>query len=99
MPALLAIAMISLQSHNRLHQIEHLAIGHIAQRIGGAGKGFFFVMGTAHAATHIDIAALGSTGGIAEQHQADVLGEQIHRVVPRHRYRHLELARQVSGAI
>ena len=56
-------------------------------------------MSPPHATTHVHIATLLSAGGIAEQHQADVLGEQVDRVVPRDGDGDLELAGQVGGAV
>ena len=96
---LLAVAEIPLQGEDGLHQIEHVPIGHIAEGIGGAGKGFFLVVGAAHAAPHVHIAAHGPALGIAEQHQPDVLGQQVHGVIAGHRDGHLELAGQVGVAI
>ena len=92
MATLLAVAEIPLQGEDRLHQIEHVLVGHIAEGIGGAGKGFFLVVGAAHAAPHVHIAAHGPALGIAEQHQPDVLGQQVHGVIAGHRDGHLELA-------
>ena len=99
MAPLLAIAVVPLHRRNRLHQIEHMLGGHIAQGIGRAGEGFLLVVGAAHAAAHVHIAAAQLAVGIGEGHQADVLGEQVHGVVAGHRDGDLELARQVGGAI
>ena len=99
MAPLLAITVVPLHRRNRLHQIEHMLGRHIAQRIGGAGEGFFLVVGTAHAAAHIHIAAPQLAVGIGKGHQTNVLGEQVHRVVAGHRNGDFELARQVGGAI
>ena len=99
MAPLLAIAVVPLHRRNRLHQIEHMLGRHIAQGIGRAGKGFFLVVGTAHAAAHIDIATAQLAVGIGEGHQTNVLGEQVHGVIAGHRDGDLELARQVGGAI
>ena len=99
MAPLLTIAMIPLQSGDRLHQIQHVIDRHPTERVGAARKGLVFVVGASHAATHVDVAAQGAASGIAEQHQTDVLGEQIHRVVTGNGDGDLELAWQVGGAV
>ena len=99
MAALLAIAVVALQGDDRLQQLEDVLVGHVAEGIGHAGEGLLLVVGAAHATAHIHVAALGPPLGVTEQHQAHVLGEQVHRVVTRHRHRHLELAGHVGGAV
>ena len=93
------IAVVPLQGHDRLHQIEHMLMLHVAEGVGRTGEGLLLVMGAAHAATHIHIAALGPALGVREQHQAHVLGEQVHGVVAGHGDGHLELSRHVGAAI
>ena len=51
------ISMVPLQSHDRLQQIEDVLCFHVAEDVGGSCKRVFLVVGSAHAATHVDIAA------------------------------------------
>ena len=91
--SVLAIAVVPLQGHDRLDQRQDLRCRHIPQGFGQTGEGALLVVSATHAATHIDIAAAGPTGWIGEQHQSNVLGEQIDGVIARHGHRDLEFAR------
>ena len=99
MAPLLPVTVVALQGQDRLHQIQQVFAGYVAEGVGRAGEGFLLVVGAAHATAHVDVAALGSALGIAEQHQADVLGEQVDRVVPGNGDGHFEFARQIGGPI
>ena len=94
-----AIAVIPLQRHDCLEKVEDVSGVHVAKGIGDARERFLFVVGAAHAAPHVDVAAPQIAGGVGEGHQTDVLGQQIHRVVTGDGDGHLELSGQVGVAI
>ena len=75
-----------------MHQGQYIGAFDVAEAIGGAGEGFFFVVGASHAATDIHVAAPQPATHVGEGHQAHVLGEQINGVIPRDRDSHLEFA-------
>ena len=52
-----AIAVIPLQRHDCLEKVEDVSGVHVAKGIGDARERFLFVVGAAHAAPHIDVAA------------------------------------------
>ena len=86
----LPITVIPLQRQDRLNHIQNVGSIDVTQRIRRAGEGLLLVVGAAHATAHVDVAAPQIAGGVGEGHQADVLGEQVNRVVPRHGDGHLE---------
>ncbi len=96
---LLAISVVALQGQDRLDQIQNVVCSHVTQWVSGAGEGLLLVVGPAHASTHVDIATPRPSVRIREEHQADVLGEQVHGVVTGHGDGHLELPGQVGGAV
>ena len=95
----LPVAVVTLQGEDRLHHIENISGLHVSEGISGAGEGLLLVVSSSHATAHVDVAAPQASGGVREGHQADVLGQQIHGVVTRHRDSNLELSRQVGVAV
>ena len=98
-PSVAAVTVIPLQGKDRLHQVKDVLRCHIAQGISGAGEGFLFLVGAAHATTHIDIAAPQFAIGVGEGHEANVLGEKVNGVIARDRDGHLEFAREVGASV
>mmetsp|Transcript_85800 Transcript_85800/g.228707 ORF Transcript_85800/g.228707 Transcript_85800/m.228707 type:complete len:413 (-) Transcript_85800:72-1310(-) len=83
--------------------LEHLVdvlLGHEAQVVRHAREGRVLVVGAAHAAAHQHVVALERLAVILEDyHQADVVDVDVHRVVARHRHRHLELLGEIGAAV
>ena len=90
------VAVVPLQRQDRLDHIENVRGVDIAQGVRRAGEGLLLVVGAAHATADVDVATTQFAGGIGEGHQADVLGEQVHGVVPGHGDRDLELSWEVG---
>ena len=99
MTPLLPVAVVPLEGDDRLQQFKHVPIGHIAEAVRCTSEGLLLVVGAAHATTYVNVAAEGGALGVTEQHQADVLGQQVHRVVAGNGDRNLEFAGQVGAAI
>ena len=76
-----------------------MPIGHITEAVRCTSEGLLLVVGAAHATTYVNVAAQRAALGVTEQHQADVLGQQVYRVVAGNGDGNLEFSGQVGVAI
>lgn len=88
---IIAIAIVPLGGHDRLHRLIDICRSDKANFISHAGKGFFFVVGAPQTTTSIDIEALKMALGICNHHQCQILGEEIYGVIPGTVTQHLNL--------
>mmetsp|Transcript_18303 Transcript_18303/g.57001 ORF Transcript_18303/g.57001 Transcript_18303/m.57001 type:complete len:498 (+) Transcript_18303:86-1579(+) len=96
----LAVAVVALRGEDGLPQLERVARGHEAERLGDARKGARLVVRAAHTATYVRVEPLERLAVRLEQHdEPQVVGEHVDRVVAGHGHANLELARQVRRAV
>mmetsp|Transcript_9831 Transcript_9831/g.22936 ORF Transcript_9831/g.22936 Transcript_9831/m.22936 type:complete len:443 (+) Transcript_9831:990-2318(+) len=96
----LAVAVVALRGQDGLHELGEVLLGDVSKRLRHPGKGALFVVCAAHAPADEDIVALEGLAVVRhDDDEADVVDEEIDRVVAGDRHRNLELAGEVLAAV
>mmetsp|Transcript_17018 Transcript_17018/g.30409 ORF Transcript_17018/g.30409 Transcript_17018/m.30409 type:complete len:539 (+) Transcript_17018:171-1787(+) len=97
--AVVTAAVVALRRHDGLQRVEDVLLGHKTDGVREAGERVLVPVGASQTAARHNVVTNNIAIGIRNHDYADVIGEEVHRVVARYGDRHLELARQELSAV